>query len=175
VGAVVVAAVAGLFLTRSGLSVLATPGYPDSKIASLAVHGQGWALESSFQIGVGGAHPFSDAAGAYVASIDPAAAVLLGNEWIRVADESKLHAGGPQAKLTLRAPADVYLVVDDRWGSPPAWIGPFADTGFNVQLWEGRERETLQFSVFRLTAASGTVVLPSIGGSTGFDYFVVID
>jgi hypothetical protein len=149
------------------------------KIASLVVHDTAragdWGVRLDFQIGSGGARPWKEWGNSYVTGMDPAGSVLLGNEWTAVATNSKEYTGGPQATLTLNAAADVYLMVDDRWGSSPSWTSGFTNLGWNIQVYESASRPALPFSVYRRTlSAAGSVSLPQIGSTTAYNYFVVV-
>jgi hypothetical protein len=150
-----------------------------NKITNLTVHDTAragdWSVQANFQVGTGGARPWVEWPNTYIVSVDAPGNVLLGNEWIRLATESKKYTAGPQATLTLGAAADVYLIVDDRWpGSPPSWTAGWSNTGYNVTVFESSSRPALPFSVYRRTVAAGTVALPRIGDSTGYDYLVVV-
>jgi hypothetical protein len=136
----------------------------------------GWSLQKDFQVGPGAnaAHPWSDSASSYVSSIDAAASGLLGREWIRVSSASRAFAPGPQGSLGLQRVADVYLVVDDRWGPAPPWLpADWTDTGWNVEVLDSGT--TVQaFSVFVRPAQNGFVDLPGIAAQTAFNYFVIV-
>jgi hypothetical protein len=146
-----------------------------NKISNLTVHDTAragdWSVQANFQIGISGAHPWVEWPNTYIVSTDPPGNVLLGNEWIRMATESKKYTGGPQATLTLSAAADVYLIVDDRWPSGPSG---WTNTGYNVTVFESSTRPALPFSVYRRTVAAGTVSIPQIGASTGYDYLIIV-
>ena len=148
------------------------------KITGLTVHdtarAASWSQQLDFQIGPGGARPWVEWPNTYVASIDAGASVLLGNEWIKLATDSKTYTGGPQATLTLGAAADVYLIVDDRWGAIPSWTAGYTNTGFDIRVFENTTRPALPFSVFRRTVSAGSVTLPSIGATTAYNYLVVV-
>jgi hypothetical protein len=152
------------------------------KIAGLTVNDTAlashWAIQTNFQIGTGGAHPWFDYPGSYIASLDGSTGFFLGNEWIRVDSQSKKFTGGPQAVVNLRARADVYLLIDDRWASSPVmlgWLAGWSDTGFEIKVFENATRPMLPFSVYRKTNQTGDVSLPQIGDSTAFNYFVIVD
>jgi hypothetical protein len=149
------------------------------KIASLTVYDTAnagsWSIQRNFQIGIGGAHPWVDYAPSYISSMDAAANVLLGNEWIKIAAASKLYTGGPvQAAITLSAPSDVYIMVDDRWGTTPSFTAGWTNTGWNMVIWETSTR-SFPFSIFRKTGQTGTVTFPSIGSNLTYDFFIVVD
>jgi hypothetical protein len=96
-----------------------------------------------------------------------------------VAAESKKYTAGPQATITLAAATDIYLVVDDRWGSSPSWLSGFTNTGIHFQVQEvvaGVNKLVYQFTLYKKTAApAGTLDLPKIGANTAYDYFVIAD
>jgi hypothetical protein len=152
-----------------------------AKIRALAVHdfdrAATWSIESDLQVGTMGAHPWVDYPGTYLVSVDPGATRLLGKSWIKVNAQSKIFAGGPQATITLAAPADVYLVVDDRWsaGAAPAWLGGWTDTTLNFVMYESANRPALPFSLYVKSAPGGDITLPAIGETRAYDYFVVVD
>jgi hypothetical protein len=154
-----------------------------SKISKLAVHDTVaanvalWSIETNFQIGMTGAHPWGEAMWTdnYIKSIDVGANVLLGREWIKVASESKKYSGGPQATITLTAASDIYLVVDDRWGATPSWLSGWTNTGIHFQVWETVSSNLFQFTLWKKTGGAGDVDLPKIGASTAHNYFVIID
>jgi hypothetical protein len=139
-----------------------------------------WSLQSNFQIGMSGAHPWADTnwVNTFVTSMEPAGNVLLGKEWIKVSAESKRYTGGPEATITLSAPSNVYLFVDDRWGTPPAWImgTGWTAAGFKAVINEPPSRPMLNFTIYKKAiAAAGDVDLPKIGGTTAYNYFVVVE
>ena len=151
------------------------------KIASLTVHdtarAANWSLQTDFQVGAGaaGAHPWTDYPNSHVVSLDGAASFFLANEWVKVDAQSKMYTGGPQATVGLVAPADVYIMVDDRWGTTPAFTAGWTNTGFNIQVFENATRPMLPFSVFRKVAQTGNVTFPPIGSNTAFNYFILVD
>jgi hypothetical protein len=137
-----------------------------------------WAIERNFQIGTGGAHPWTDYPASHIVSLDPGASFFLGNEFIRVDSQSKKFTGGPQATLTLNGTADVYLLVDDRWAMSPVglgWLSGWTDTGLEIRVFENSTRPNLPFSVYRKTGQTGSVSTPPIGDSFAFNYFVIVD
>jgi hypothetical protein len=154
------------------------------KITNLVVHDTAqaalWGIVDQFQIGMAAVHPWSDAMwkDTYVKSIDAGANILIGKQWIKVAAESKKYAAGPQATITLAATSDVYLVVDDRWGTTPTWLTGFTNTGLHFQIQEvvsGANKLVYQFTLWKKTAPAGMLDLPKIGASTAYDYFVIVD
>jgi hypothetical protein len=151
------------------------------KIAGLVVHddvaaqASAWLVQQNFQIGTGGAHPWFDYPDTYVASLDSAGNFFLGNEWIRVHAQSKKYVGGPQATITLNGTADVYLLIDDRWGTNPSFLAGWSNAGFKIQVFEIPGSQTRPFSVFRKIGQTGSVTTPQIGASTAFNYFVIVD
>jgi hypothetical protein len=153
------------------------------KIAGLTVHdtmlAANWAIQRDFQIGTGGAHPWTDYPSTYIASLDSAANFFLGNEWIRVDAQSKKFTAGPQATIRLNGTADVYLLVDDRWAADPdvglTWLTGWNNAGFKIQVFEIPGNQTRPFSVFRKTGQTGNVDLPKIGDSSAFNYFIIVD
>jgi hypothetical protein len=151
-----------------------------SKIVGLVVHDDEptraalWSVRSDFEIGALGAHPWLDWPNTYILSADPGAMLLLGKDWIAVAAESKQYIGGPQATLTLGSSADLYMPVDDRWVMP-TWTAGWVDTGWNMIVWESITRPSLPFSIFGKAAASGSIDLPLIGGTIGYNYFIIVN
>jgi hypothetical protein len=160
----------------SGTSCV-TPGL----ITRLVVHDDDgtraglWSVEPSFQIGQAATNPWADPqwAETYVASLDPAAAALLGHQWVRVSTESKQYTGGPQATLTLQRAADVYMMVDARWGASPSWTTGWASTGWTASVYEGKSARTFSFLIFRRSVEAGNVDLPAIGSSMAYNYFII--
>jgi hypothetical protein len=134
-----------------------------------------WSLQGNLQVGTGGARPWTDYPNTYIVSVDPPLQGLLGKSWVRLAAASKNFKDGPQATLTLVAPADVYLVVDDRWAANTAWLAGWTDTGSNFVIYENATRPALGFSLYKKTAPAGELALPSIGANNAYDYFIVID
>jgi hypothetical protein len=147
------------------------------KIESLRVndtaHASGWSTQRDFQIGANGAHPWSDWPASYVTTMDAGANVLLGAEWVRVAAESKTYNAGPQAAVSLRAEADVYLVVDDRWGDRPTWLSGWTKTAWKMTVFEAATR-SFPFSVWVKTAQTGMVSIPPINAINGYNSFIVV-
>jgi hypothetical protein len=166
---------------QPGFTCSGTACVPVPPIASLTVNDTNtsraalWSLQSSFQIGSSGAHPWGDWPNTYIVSMAPAAAGLAGKQWVKVAAESKQYAGPlPQATITLARTADLYMVIDSRWGSTPAWaLGSY--TGWDMTVYESASRPALTFRIFRRSAASGSVDLPVIGATTGYNYFLIAD
>ncbi|HEY0706885.1 MAG TPA: hypothetical protein VGG33_08815 [Polyangia bacterium] len=148
------------------------------KIVRLTVfdtaHASSWSIQRNFQIGSGGAHPWVDWAASYIQSMDTSANRLLGKEWIKLAAESKVYTGGPQAEIALSAASDVYLVADDRFLTNATWINGWTDTGWNLIVWE-TPTLSFPFSLYRKTGQTGTVSLPAIGRVPGYNYFVIVD
>jgi hypothetical protein len=166
---------AGL-VCNDGLCVM-PPAGPVAKLDALKVNdgarASGWSMQKDFQIGAGGAHPWSDYGDSYVTSMDAAANILLGAEWVKVATESKKYSAGPQATITLKAAADVYLAIDDRWGDKPGWLAGWADSGWNLRVFESTSK-SFPFSLWVKKAQTGTVSLPAINDNDAYDYFVVV-
>jgi hypothetical protein len=141
-----------------------------------AANASGWSAQASFQVGsTTGAHPWTDYPGTVVVAIDNAASALVGAEWVKVMSASKNYTAGPQATITLSGTYDVYLAVDDRWGSSPSWTSGWTDTGANLKVFESSSRPSLSFSLFKKAAQTGTVNLPAIGSNTNYDYFVIVN
>jgi hypothetical protein len=151
------------------------------KLKALMAHdpayGNTWSIQTNLQVGaMTGSRPWVDYPNTYLVSVDMAAMNLIGKPWVKVHAQSKAYNGGPQATLTLTAPADVYLVVDDRWGMNPVWLAGWTDTGANFTVFENATRPMLPFSIYKKSmATAGTVTTPPIGANTAFDYFIVID
>jgi hypothetical protein len=133
-----------------------------------------WSVQRDFEIGVNGVYPWGDWPKTYIASMDPAAAVLLGKDYIAVASESKQYTGGPEATVTLDAPADLYMLFDDRW-MMPAWIAGWTDTGWNMLVWESINRPSLPFHVLMRSVPAGALDLPLIGDNIGYNYVIVVN
>jgi hypothetical protein len=153
-----------------------------AKIRALAVHdfarAANWSIESDLQVGTTGAHPWFDYPRTYLVAVDPGASRLLGKAWIKVNAQSKMYTGGPQATISLAAPADVYLVVDDRWsaaGMVPAWLDGWTDSGLNVTMYENDTRPALPFSLYVKSAPGGDLTVPAIGANSAYDYFIIVD
>jgi hypothetical protein len=153
------------------------PPAPVSKLDGLkvndAANADGWSKQKDFQVGSDGAHPWTDWPNSYVASMDAPASVVLGGDWVKVAAESKKYAGGPQAVLTLKADADVYVAVDDRWGDKPAWLAGFTDTGWNLRVFESATK-AFPFSWWVKKGPAGAFAVPAINDNKGYDYFIVV-
>jgi hypothetical protein len=150
---------------------------PVAKLGSLKVNdtanaGQ-WSAQKNFQIGTAGVRPWSDWPNSYIASMEAAANVLLGADWVKVAAESKKYNGGPQASVTLGAQADVYLAVDDRWGDKPAWLIGWTNTGWKLQVQESATK-AYPFTLYVKVAQTGTLTVPAINNNDGYDYFIVV-
>jgi hypothetical protein len=151
-----------------------------SKIAGLVVHDTEadrvalWSVQHDFEIGMNGVYPWGDWPKTYIASMDPGAMVLLGKDYIAVASESKQYTGGPQATVTFSAPAELYMILDDRWVTP-TWIAGWTDTGWNMIVWESVNRPSLAFSVLTRNVPAGALDLPLIGGTIGYNYVIVVN
>jgi hypothetical protein len=164
----------------SGFYCIGTSCLPP-RIANLTVNdtanASGWSVQNNFQVGSSGtaSHPWSDYPNSYVTTIDSGANVLIGTEWVRVASASKNYTGGAQATITLSSVYDVYLLVDDRWGTSPSWTSGWSDTGLTLHVFESSSRPSLSFSLFKKAAQKGTVSLPQIGSNTNYDYFVIVN
>jgi hypothetical protein len=153
-----------------------------SKIARLEVHDTTdsrvalWSVQKDFEIGPNGVYPWGDWPKTYIASMDPAAAmVLLGRYYIAVASESKQYTGGPQATVTFNAPADLYMIYDDRWTAVPWSPAGWTDTGWNMVVYESVNRPMLAFSVLTRSVPAGPLDLPLIGDTTGYNYVIVVN
>jgi hypothetical protein len=136
-----------------------------------------WSVETNFQVGAAAKRPWADPqwAGTYVATLDPAASLLLGDQWVRVSAESKKYTGGPQATITLTRAADLYMIVDDRWGTTPSWTAGWTNTGFTASVFEGSSSRTFGFRIYRRSVAAGSFDLPPIGATTAYNYFIVAE
>jgi hypothetical protein len=148
---------------------------------TLTVHdtanASGWSIKSNFQIGSSTGKPWSDNS-SYVISWNSSLNNLLGKSWISPKNASKNYTGGNQATVNLPAAKNVYLLVDDRWGTPvsipTSWTSGWTDTGYNVKIREGSSTDRT-FSAFKKTGVSGNVTLPKIGANNAFNYFVVLE
>jgi len=168
-------------LDRIVVSPVSAP--PPGSAPVLTVHdtvnADDWYVKSNFQIGSGGAHPWpADYGSTYVGSWNSNLNNLLGKTWIATKSASKAYNSGNQATLTLSTTSNVYLVVDDRWGTPPsipyAWSSGWSDTGYNVTVKENGSTDR-SFSLYKKTGVSGNVTLPKIGATNAFNYFVIIE
>jgi hypothetical protein len=153
-----------------------------SKISGLVVHDTVeerkalWSVQKDFEIGQNGVYPWGDWPKTYIVSMDPAASmVLLGKYYIAVASESKLYTGGPQATVTFSAPADLYMIYDDRWTPVPWAPAGWTDTGWNLIVYENLNRPMLAFSVLARSVPAGTLDLPLIGDNTGYNYVIIVN
>ncbi len=150
-------------------------------ITSLVVHDSDparaalWSIRSDLQPGISGAHPWGDWPDTYILSVDPAATFLLGNQWIAVAAESKKYTGGPQATITMRGTLDLYMLVDDRWGTAPSWTAGWTVSAGKMTIWESIDRPSLTFGVYQRPASSGSLDLPQIGDNVGYNYIIVAE
>jgi hypothetical protein len=153
------------------------PVAPVSKIDSLKVNDTanagGWSTQKNFQIGSAGARPWSDRGTVYVMAMDAAANGLLGADWIKVVTESKKYNGGPQAAVTLKAAADVYLAVDDRWGDKPAWLAGWTNTGWKMTVFDSATK-SFPFTLYAKLGQTGTVTVPAINNNDAYNYFIVV-
>ena len=163
-------------LDRVVISPSATP--PPPAAPTLTVHdtanASGWSIKSNFQVGTG-TTPWVDYPGSYVYAWNSNLNNLLGKTWIATKSASKNYTGGSyQATIGLGTTTrNVYLVVDDRWGTPPSWTSGWSDTGHSVTIKEGTTSRT--FSVYKKSAVSGNVGLPKIGANNAFNYFAIIE
>jgi hypothetical protein len=166
----------GLVCTE-GACVTPPPPPPAAKVTNLTVHDTAhadeWSLQKNFQIGMAGARPWTDWPNSYIVSVD-AGATVMGADWIKVAAESKKYTGGPQATVTLGGTATVWLAVDDRWGSNPAWLAGWTKTAFKAQVFESSSK-TYPFTMWRKTGQTGMVALPKIADNDAYDYFAIIE
>jgi hypothetical protein len=165
----------GGLLCLSGACV--PPRIADLMVADTA-NAAGWSRQVDLQTGPAGAHPWSDYPDTYVATLEPGAELLRGAEWVRVSAASKNFngGGGSQATVTLSGTSDVYLIVDDRWGSRiSSFTTGWTDTGTKLRVFESSSRPALGFSIFRRAAQSGRVTLPDIGANTAYNNFVIVN
>jgi hypothetical protein len=139
-----------------------------------AANAASWAVRSNFQIGSSGAHPWPDYSSTYVGTWHSSLNNLLGKTWIQTMSASKSYTGTYQAALGLSGTANVYLMIDDRWGTSPAWMSGWTDTGYNVVIKESGTTDRV-FSVFKKSNVSGTVNLPKIGSNTAMNYFAIVE
>src|SRR5258705_7469759 len=134
-----------------------------------------WSVQRDFEIGVNGIYPWGDWPKTYILSMDPPANLLLGKYYIAVASESKQYTGGPQATVTFSAPADLYMIYDDRWMMVPWTAAGWTDTGWNMIVYESVNRPSLAFSVLMRSVPAGPLDLPLIGDNTGYNYVIVVN
>jgi hypothetical protein len=143
-------------------------------VADTANAGQ-WSKQLDFQIGPGGAHPWTDYPDSYLASLEPGANFLLGAEWVKVSSASKNFTGASsQATVVLSGTSDVYLIVDDRWPST-AFTSGWTNANLNLRVFESSARPSLSFSIYKKAAQKGSVTLPIIGDNHAYDNFVVVN
>jgi hypothetical protein len=150
------------------------------KISGLVVHDTDptrvtlWSIQHDFEIGQNGVYPWGDWPKTYFLTLDPAGMVMLGKDYIAVASESKKYVGGPQATVTFSAPADLYMIFDDRWMTQ-TWTAGWTDTGWNMTVYESVNRPSLPFSVLTRSVPAGPLDLPPIGDNTGYNFIIVVN
>jgi hypothetical protein len=112
--------------------------------------------------------PYTDRA--YTFTQIPAA--LTGQEYIRTANADKALTGANFLTFTLTAPADVYVLWDNRYARP-SWLpsSSWVDTGLTVTATD--QTGTLIRRVYRRSYPAGTVSLNGNGLSQGVMYNVV--
>jgi hypothetical protein len=163
---------------KQGLLCLGNACVPP-RIADLIVNdtanASGWSRQVDFQIGQGGAHPWSDFGPSFIVSLDAGADFLKGAEWVRVSSESKNFTGGSsQATVVLSGTSDVYLVVDDRWPTFSFTSG-WTNTGLRLHVFESSSRPSLGFAIYKKAAQKGGVALPIIGDNHAYNNFVIVN
>jgi hypothetical protein len=163
---------------QPGLVCLASACVP-RRIAALTVNdtanASGWSRQLDFETGAAGAHPWTDFAPSFIATLDPAAAFLRGAEWVQVSSESKNFKGAAQqATITLSGTSDVYLIVDDRWPNPSFTSG-WTSTGLTLRVFESNSRPSLSFTIFKKAAQRGAVALPIIGDNHAYNNFAIVN
>jgi WD40 repeat protein len=99
-------------------------------------------------------------------------AALTGQEYIRTANADKALTGANFLTFTLTAPADVYVLWDNRYARP-SWLpsSSWTDTGLTVTATDATG--SLVRRVYRRSYPAGTVSLSGNGLSQGVMYNVV--
>jgi hypothetical protein len=174
------AADSGSIVADAG-KILALTVYDDSfDVDGGASSKSHWAIRTDFRIGQG-VVMWDDWSGSYFQSIDGGAQHLLGKDWVKTYSKSKVYYpatdAGPlaEAKITLNATADVYLIVDDRATSHtnPAGGAGWSDTGYDMLLIEGSRM--FKFSVWVKKNQAGDVDLPIQNYNGAYNYFVIVE
>jgi hypothetical protein len=57
----------------------------------------------------------------------------------------------------------------------PPWTAGWSDIGANAIVYESTDRPSLPFSVFHRTVPAGSLDLPMIGGTIGYNYVIVVN
>jgi alpha-glucosidase (family GH31 glycosyl hydrolase) len=140
--------------TITGLSVKDTANAAD------------WSVQSSLQAGN---TQYGDRAFTFTS----VPASVQGAEWIRTANDSKAFTASPLATFTVATDADVFVALNDRVTTPPAWLaaGGWSDTGDNLVNSEATPRT---FSLFKKSFAAGALVSLGPNGSTTASTYTVI-
>jgi hypothetical protein len=168
---------------QPGFVCVGTTCVAENPIGGLVVHDTDasravlWSLESNFQIGATATRPWADPqwAATFVQSLDAGAGLLLGDQWIRVSAESKKYTGGPQATITLSRAADLYMIVDARWGTTPSFTAGWTNLGLSASVFEGSSGSFFTFRIYRRTVPAGSFDLPGIGDNDAYNYFIVAE
>jgi len=105
-------------------------------------------------------------------TIKSLSAPLLGNQWIRTANNSKIWNNGAKLlSFTISQQATVYVVLDKRV-KRPSWVdNTWAATNFTLVDNEGA---TITFAVYQKTFSQGTINLGPNSGTSSSDMYTVI-
>ncbi|GAA5200230.1 carbohydrate-binding protein [Microbacterium jejuense] len=127
-----------------------------------------WSLQQNLQVGdyVAG----DRMSGSKVYRFTELPAELRGQEWIRTAVASRSSTSGDLLSFHLAADADVYVALDHRITTPPAWVSDdFAATGETVADDSGNE-----WTLYRGSFPAGANVVTGANGATSYmNYFVI--
>jgi len=87
---------------------------------------------------------------------------LLGVNWIRTANDSRVFTGSPTVRFNISQAADVFVAVESRGGANLPWLSGWADTGWQIRSVEqyfGATLTTRTFKVYTKRYAAGPVSL----------------
>lgn len=101
-------------------------------------------------------------------TISSAPSLVVGQQYIKTANEDKLSTGNSFFSFMVNLPVTVYVAHDDRISQKPSWLSSFTNTGTNLVTTD------TTMSLYRKTFAAGTVILGGNGGATNSSMYIVI-
>jgi hypothetical protein len=126
-----------------------------------------WSLQTNLQVG---SVQYGDRA--YTFSTVPAS--LLGDSWVRGANGSKVYTGTPTVSFTIGQQATVYVAMDTRVTTLPAWLDS-TWTKTALTLTDNQLAGHNTFVIYSKVFPAGVVALgPNDNGSTTVNMYSVI-
>lgn len=96
---------------------------------------------------------------------------VVGCDWIRTANDSKMYTGNTLVTFMVTKNADVYVAHNDAITTKPSWLSGWSDTSENIV---NSESPAKIFSVYKKNFASNSMVSLGSNGSTTEGMYTII-